>query len=179
MTASMKTGRCLNSWLPGRSPPFLKRPAPGCGSGFMRRRERCDSVGGIVECCAVGMPAGLGSPDFGCNVEGIVSQYLFAVPAVKAVAFGAGFGFASMHGSEANDPICLQNGEIRTATNHTGGVNGGITNGMPVLFSVALRPTASISQPQRTVSPVPGGRSHPGGAGAARSLHRPPGRTGH
>ena len=145
--------RALFEQLAARPFPTISEEA---GARMRQRiyeaKERCDSVGGIVECCAVGMPAGLGSPDFGCNVEGIVSQYLFAVPAVKAVAFGAGFGFASMHGSEANDPICLQNGEIRTATNHTGGVNGGITNGMPVLFSVALRPTASISQPQRTVS---------------------------
>ncbi len=115
-------------------------------------REQLDSVGGSIECCVLGMPAGLGSPDFGCNVEGIVSQYLFAVPAVKAVAFGAGFGFASMRGSEANDPMTVENGVVRTTTNHTGGVNGGITNGMPIVFTAAMRPTPSISQPQQTVS---------------------------
>ena len=115
-------------------------------------REQLDSVGGSIECCVLGMPAGLGSPDFGCNVEGIVSQYLFAVPAVKAVAFGAGFGFASMRGSEANDPMTVENGAVRTTTNHTGGVNGGITNGMPIVFTAAMRPTPSISQPQQTVS---------------------------
>ena len=115
-------------------------------------KEQLDSVGGTIQCCAVGLPAGLGSPDFGCNVEGILSQHLFAVPAVKAVAFGDGFGFAGLRGSEANDPIVLEDGRIRTATNRTGGVNGGITNGMPILFTVALRPTASISRPQRTVS---------------------------
>lgn len=115
-------------------------------------REQLDSVGGSIECCVLGMPAGLGSPDFGCNVEGIVSQYLFAVPAVKAVAFGAGFGFASMRGSQANDPMRVENGVIRTTTNHTGGVNGGITNGMPIVFTAAMRPTPSISQPQQTVS---------------------------
>ena len=115
-------------------------------------RERLDSVGGAIECCVLGMPAGLGSPDFGCNVEGIVSQHLFAVPAVKAVAFGAGFGFAAMYGSEANDPIRMEDGRVVTDTNHTGGVNGGITNGMPIVFTVAMRPTASISRPQQTVS---------------------------
>ena len=115
-------------------------------------KEQLDSVGGAIECCVLGMPAGQGSPDFGCNVEGIVSQHLFAVPAVKAVAFGDGFGFASMRGSEANDPIRMENGQIVTATNRTGGVNGGITNGMPIVFTVALRPTASISRPQQTVS---------------------------
>ena len=115
-------------------------------------REQLDSVGGSIECCVLGMPAGLGSPDFGCNVEGIVSQYLFAVPAVKAVAFGAGFGFAAMRGSQANDPMTVENGTVQTTTNHTGGVNGGITNGMPIVFTAAMRPTPSISQPQQTVS---------------------------
>ncbi len=114
-------------------------------------RERMDSVGGAIECAVVGMPAGLGSPDFGCNVEGILSQHLFAVPAVKAVEFGAGFGFAAMYGSQANDPLTMAGDRVETTTNHTGGINGGITNGMPIVFSVALRPTASISQPQQTI----------------------------
>lgn len=115
-------------------------------------RERMDSVGGAIECAVVGMLAGLGSPDFGCNVEGILSQHLFAVPAVKAVEFGAGFGFAAMYGSQANDPLTMSGDRVETTTNHTGGINGGITNGMPIVFSVALRPTASISQPQQTIS---------------------------
>ena len=115
-------------------------------------KQAGDSVGGTIACAVEGMPAGLGAPDFGCNVEGIFSQYLFAVPAVKGIAFGAGFGFAGMRGSEANDPFCLVDGQIRTETNHTGGVNGGITNGMPVEFEVVFRPTPSISRPQRTVS---------------------------
>ena len=115
-------------------------------------RERMDSVGGAIECAVVGMPAGLGSPDFGCNVEGILSQHLFAVPAVKAVEFGAGFGFAAMYGSKANDPLTMAGDRVETTTNHTGGINGGITNGMPIVFSVALRPTASISKPQQTIS---------------------------
>jgi len=128
-----------------------------------------DSVGGGIECCAVGVPAGLGSPDFGRNVEGVVSRYLFAVPAVKAVAFGAGFDFEGMRGSEANDPIFAENGEIRTRTNHTGGVNGGITNGMPVWFSVAIRPTPSIAKEQETVSLATG----EGAALAVRGRHDP------
>ena len=115
-------------------------------------RERMDSVGGAIECAVVGMPAGLGSPDFGCNVEGILSQHLFAVPAVKAVEFGAGFGFAAMYGSQANDPLTMAGDRLETTTNHTGGINRGITNGMPIVFSVALRPTASISKPQQTIS---------------------------
>jgi len=110
-----------------------------------------DSVGGTIRCTVVGMPAGVGEPDFGGNVEGIFSQHLFAVPAVKAVAFGAGFGFAAMRGSQANDPLYIDNGTVLTRTNHSGGVNGGITNGMPLVMEVAIRPTPSISKPQQTV----------------------------
>ena len=111
-----------------------------------------DSVGGAIACAVTGLPAGLGAPDFGCNVEGVFSQYLFAVPAVKGVAFGAGFGFAHMRGSQANDPFYMDNGQVKTRTNHAGGVNGGITNGMPVSFEVAIRPTPSISKEQDTVN---------------------------
>ena len=125
---------------------------------IQRAREDCDSVGGSIECCAVGLPAGMGSPDLGENVEGIVSQHLFAVPAVKAVAFGSGFDFASMRGSEANDPIYMENGRVLTRTNHTGGINGGITNGMPVWFTAVIRPTPSIARPQETIT-LPGGGS--------------------
>ena len=114
-------------------------------------RQDRDSVGGAIACAVTGLPAGLGAPDFGCNVEGIFSQYLFAVPAVKGVAFGAGFGFAHMRGSQANDPFYMDGEVVRTRTNHAGGVNGGITNGMPVTFEVAIRPTPSISREQDTV----------------------------
>ncbi len=111
-----------------------------------------DSVGGAISCTVTGLPAGFGSPDFGCNVEGIFSQHLFAVPAVKAVAFGAGFGFAAMRGSAANDPFYLDGETVKTRTNHAGGINGGITNGMPITFEVAIRPTPSISKEQDTVN---------------------------
>ena len=110
-----------------------------------------DSVGGAIECVVAGLPAGLGAPDFGCNVEGIFAQYLFAVPAVKGVDFGAGVAFSLMRGSEANDPFVVEGDRVRTATNHAGGVNGGITNGMPVTFEVTIRPTPSISLPQNSV----------------------------
>lgn len=110
-----------------------------------------DSVGGAIRCTVEGLPAGLGAPDYGRNVEGIFSQQLYAVPAVKAVAFGAGFGFAAMRGSQANDPFYMDGTTVRTSTNHTGGVNGGITNGMPVVFEVAIRPTPSIAREQDTV----------------------------
>lgn len=110
-----------------------------------------DSVGGSIECAVVGLPAGYGAPDFGRNVEGIFSQYLFAVPAVKAVAFGAGAAFAYMRGTEANDPFAVEDGKVVTKTNHAGGINGGITNGMPVVIEVTLRPTPSIALPQESV----------------------------
>ena len=114
-------------------------------------KQAGDSVGGTIACTVEGMPAGLGAPDFGCNVEGIFSQYLFAVPAVKGIAFGAGFALASMRGSEANDPFYMDGDTVKTRTNNAGGVNGGITNGMPITFEAVLRPTTSIYKEQDTV----------------------------
>ena len=108
-------------------------------------------MGGTISCSVTGLPVGLGSPDFGCNVEGVFAQYLFAVPAVKGVEFGAGFGFAHMRGSQANDSFYMDEDKVRTRTNHAGGINGGITNGMPVEFTVAIRPTPSIGREQDTV----------------------------
>ena len=118
---------------------------------ILQAKSERDSVGGAVECAVFGLPAGLGSPDFGCNVEGIFAQYLFAVPAVKGVDFGAGAAFSLMRGSEANDPFEVKDGKVVTATNHAGGINGGITNGMPVVFEATFRPTASIALPQQSV----------------------------
>ena len=109
-------------------------------------------MGGAIECAVFGLPAGLGEPDFGRNAEGIFSQYLFAVPAVKAVAFGAGTAFALMRGSEANDPLYMDGGgTVRAEQNCAGGINGGITNGMPLVFEATLRPTPSIARQQFTV----------------------------
>lgn len=119
---------------------------------ILAARNDQDSVGGIIECAVLGLPAGMGAPDYGENVEGIFSQQLFAVPGVKAVGFGDGFGFAALRGSEANDLLYMKNGEVTSPTNHSGGVNGGITNGLPILFEVALRPTASIAKEQDTVN---------------------------
>ena len=117
----------------------------------MAAREGGDSIGGVLECMITGLPAGLGAPFFD-SVESEISHLLFSVPAVKGVEFGEGFGFAVMRGSEANDPFCMQAGRVVTATNHSGGVNGGITNGMPVIFRCVIRPTPSIGKTQRTVS---------------------------
>lgn len=110
-----------------------------------------DSVGGIIECAITGLPAGMGNPMFG-GVEGKLAQILYGVPAVKGVEFGIGFRAASLRGSENNDPYTLENSAIQTATNHCGGILGGITNGMPVLFRVAVKPTPSISRQQKSVS---------------------------
>jgi len=115
-------------------------------------KEDMDSVGGSIECAVFGLPAGLGDPDFGLNAEGIFSQYLFAVPAVKAVAFGAGVAFSLMRGSEANDPLYVDDdGTVKGEQNCAGGINGGITNGMPITFEVTMRPTPSIARTQFTV----------------------------
>ena len=119
---------------------------------ILEAKNEQDSVGGAIECGVFGLPAGAGSPDFGRNAEGIFSQYLFAVPAVKAVAFGAGTAFALMRGSEANDPLYMDGGVVRAEQNCAGGINGGITNGMPLVFEATLRPTPSIGRRQFTVN---------------------------
>ncbi len=119
---------------------------------ILEAKEEQDSVGGSIECGVFGLPAGYGSPDFGENAEGIFSQYLFAVPAVKAVAFGAGTAFSLMRGSEANDPLYVdEHGQVGAEQNCAGGINGGITNGMPLVFEVTMRPTPSISRTQFTI----------------------------
>ena len=110
-----------------------------------------DSVGGIVECAVTGLPAGVGAPMFG-GMEGKLAQMLYGIPAVKGVEFGAGFRVAEMAGSESNDPFRVENGKIVTATNNCGGILGGITDGMPLIFRAAFKPTPSIAKPQQSVS---------------------------
>ena len=109
-----------------------------------------DSVGGILETVVTGLPAGIGEPWFD-SVESELSHLMFAIPACKGVEFGAGFAFAGLRGSEANDAFTMQNGAVRTATNRNGGVNGGITNGMPLVFRTVIKPTPSIYKQQHTV----------------------------
>jgi chorismate synthase len=108
-----------------------------------------DSVGGVVECRVQGVKAGLGEPFFD-SVESLAAHLLFSVPAVKGVEFGAGFEAARMRGSEHNDPIISADGT--TATNHAGGIVGGITNGNEIVARIAVKPTASIAQPQQTLN---------------------------
>lgn len=108
-----------------------------------------DSVGGVVECGAQHLPIGLGEPFFD-SVESLLAHILFAIPAVKGVEFGAGFAAAAMTGSQHNDPIVDVTG--KTATNHAGGITGGITNGNDLFFRVAVKPTSSIALPQQTMN---------------------------
>ncbi len=110
-----------------------------------------DSVGGVIECAAVGLPVGLGEPMFG-GMENRIAQMVFGIPAVKGVEFGAGFGAARLRGSQNNDPYVVENSEIRAKTNHAGGILGGITNGMPLIFRAAFKPTPSIAKAQESVS---------------------------
>ena len=109
-----------------------------------------DSVGGILETIVTGLPAGIGEPWFD-SVESELAHLMFAIPACKGLEFGAGFRFAGMHGSEANDPFTMRGGKVMTATNRNGGINGGITNGMPLVFRTVFKPTPSIYKEQHTV----------------------------
>ena len=110
----------------------------------------CDSVGGILETAVTGIPAGVGEPWFD-TAEGVLAHALFSIPAIKGVEFGAGFAFADLRGSEANDPIVIKDGSVTMLTNQNGGINGGITNGMPVIFRCAVKPTPSIAKEQGSV----------------------------
>ena len=109
-----------------------------------------DSLGGVIECAAAGLPVGLGAPMFG-GLENEIARCVFAIPAVKGVEFGSGFAGASLRGSENNDPFCIRDGEIRTETNNHGGILGGLSSGMPLVFRAAFKPTPSIARPQQSV----------------------------
>ncbi|MGA9839591.1 MAG: chorismate synthase [Thermoplasmata archaeon] len=113
-------------------------------------RRAGDSLGGVVEVRADGLPVGLGEPFFD-SIESAIAHVAFAVPAVKGVEFGAGFRAARMRGSEHNDPFVWEDGVVRTQTNHAGGILGGLASGMPVIFRAVVKPTSSIARPQQTV----------------------------
>lgn len=110
-----------------------------------------DSVGGIIECAAIGLPVGVGANMFS-TVESHLSSVLFGIPAVKGVSFGSGFDFSEMLGSQANDAYCIKDGNIALKSNNNGGILGGMTTGAPVVVNVAIKPTPSISQPQNSVN---------------------------
>lgn len=114
-------------------------------------KSQGDSVGGLVECVITGLPAGLGGPLFD-GMEGRIAQLVYGIPAVKGLDFGSGFSGAYMRGSENNDAYAVENGRVVTLTNNAGGILGGITTGMPLVFQVAIKPTPSIALPQQSVS---------------------------
>lgn len=140
----------MNDVLAGELPVLSREAGEKMRAAILAAKAGGDSVGGVVECMAVGVPAGLGGPLFE-GLEGKLASLLFAIPAVKGVEFGAGFEAASMKGSENNDAFAVRDGKVITLTNNAGGILGGISSGMPIVFSAAFKPTPSIAVPQRTV----------------------------
>lgn len=118
---------------------------------ILSAREDLDSVGGVLETAVIGMPMGVGEPFFD-SLESVLSHALFSIPAVKGVEFGAGFAIADMKGSEANDALRINGGEVSSLSNNNGGINGGISNGMPIIFRCAVKPTPSIARKQQTIN---------------------------
>ena len=114
-------------------------------------KENADSVGGTIECAIVGMPVGIGDPIFD-GIENRISSAVFGIPAIKGIEFGSGFGGSELFGSENNDDFICENGDIRTVTNNHGGILGGISSGMPIVFRVAVKPTPSIGKKQQSVN---------------------------
>ena len=132
-------------------PPLTPEAAETMQDIIAKARSQGESVGGIIECAATGLPVGLGEPMFG-GMESRIAQIVYGIPAVKSLEFGLGESYAVIPGSESNDDFTIENGEIITTTNNCGGILGGITNGMPLVFSATLKPTPSISKPQQTVN---------------------------
>ena len=131
-------------------PVLYEKAAEEMNKRILNAKAELDSVGGILETVITGLPAGLGEPWFE-SAEGKIAQAMFAVGGVKGIEFGKGFDFAKMKGSEANDSFRVEDGKIVTATNNNAGINGGITNGMPVIFRLAVKPTPSIYKKQETI----------------------------
>lgn len=130
-----------------------RRTAAAMTEAIVKAHEANDSIGGIVRCTVVGLPVGVGEPFFG-SIESAMSAMMYSIPGVKGVEFGSGFRCASMRGSEHNDPYIIRNGKIQAKTNNAGGILGGLSNGMPVEFRVAFKPTSSIAKPQASVDVV-------------------------
>ena len=131
--------------------PVLSNVEDEITNVILEAREQGDSVGGVLQTAIYGMPAGVGEPWFD-SCESMLSHALFSIGGIKGIEFGAGFKLTQMNGSQANDEFVINNGKIETKTNNNGGINGGITNGMPIVFNCAIKPTPSISMEQETVN---------------------------
>ncbi|ADL49867.1 chorismate synthase [Clostridium cellulovorans] len=117
---------------------------------ILKAKYQKDTIGGIVECAAINIPGGVGNPFFD-SMESVISHLLFSIPSIKAVEFGEGFNIANLRGSQANDQMYMEGDKVKTYTNHSGGIVAGITNGMPIIFRVAVKPPPTIAKPQKTV----------------------------
>lgn len=143
----------LNSFKENELPLINTKLEDEMRQEILSTRSSGDSIGGTIECAILGVSPGIGDPFFD-SVESTLAHLMFSVPAVKGIEFGKGFDISKMRGSEANDEYYLENGNIKTKTNNNGGILGGITNGMPIIFNVAIKPTASIFKEQNTVNIV-------------------------
>lgn len=137
-----------------KSFPVLNPKSEALMKGLIARaKEQCDSVGGVVETAVLGMRPGVGEPFFD-SVESTLAHLLFSIPGVKGLEFGAGFGISEMNGSKANDEYYMDNDKVKTYSNNNGGILGGLTDGMPLVFRTAFKPTPSIARAQRTIDVV-------------------------
>jgi chorismate synthase len=137
--------------LPEHFPVFNRRAGELMRDAISHAKAQGDSIGGTIECFITGLPAGIGEPMFG-GVESRIAQIIYGIPAVKAIEFGTGVDAAALPGSVNNDAYTVNHGVIQTTTNHSGGISGGITNGMPVVFRTTFKPTPSIAKPQNSVN---------------------------
>lgn len=132
-------------------PTVIDTAGEAMQAAIAQAKAQGDSLGGVIECAVLGLPAGLGDPMFG-GMENRIAGIVFGIPAVKGVEFGAGFAAAKLRGSQNNDSYTVQDGRIETRSNHCGGILGGITNGMPLVFRAAIKPTPSIAMEQTSVN---------------------------
>ena len=135
----------------GAFPTLSEEAGTKMQAEILDAKQKCDSVGGVLESVILGMPAGVGEPWFD-SMESMISHILFSIGGIKGIEFGDGFELAQMYGSEANDAFEIRNGEVMTTTNHNGGINGGITNGMPLTLRCAVKPTPSIFKEQHSIN---------------------------
>lgn len=137
-------------WVNTHDFPVISHVEKQMSAAIQQARNERDSIGGVVQTAVAGLPTGVGKPWFD-SVEGCIARAVFAIGGVKGVEFGTGFSLADLRGSQANDSFFINEGKVQTRTNHSGGINGGITNGMPIVFNTAVKPTSSIARTQHTI----------------------------